>query len=104
MLATAHTHLTKTVPADGSVLSASPPNFILTFAKPARLTALWLQKGSESKQKLGPLPSDMGLEISVPAPHLTTGNYILGWVSVAQDGHIMPGQLRFRVNTPGGSE
>jgi copper transport protein len=96
-VAFAHTHLKKAVPAQGSELSASPPNFVLTFGEPAKLTALWLQKGTEPKQKVGPLPAASAAQITIPAPQLTTGTYVLSWRVVADDGHVMPGKLTFTV-------
>ena len=93
----AHTHLQKSVPANGSVLSTAPENFVLTFAEPARLTALSLQKGSETPQKLTPLPSAAAREMSIPAPRLTPGKYVLSWRVVSDDGHVMPGKLSFTI-------
>ncbi|HET9391529.1 MAG TPA: copper resistance CopC family protein [Steroidobacteraceae bacterium] len=92
-----HTHLEKSVPANGSVLSTAPENFVLTFAEPARLTALSLQKGSETPQKLTPLPSAAAKEMSIPAPRLTPGKYVLSWRVVSDDGHVMPGKLSFTI-------
>ena len=93
--ALAHTHLEKSLPADGSVLKASPPNIVLTFAEPARLTALSLQKGTEPLQKLAPLPSASARELSVPVPQLTPGKYVVSWRVVSDDGHVMSGTLHF---------
>lgn len=94
-LALAHTHLVKAVPADGSTLTAAPAAFILTFAEPVKMTALSLQKGAEPAQKIGPLPTAPAAEISVPAPKLTAGKYVLSWRAVGDDGHVMPGKLSF---------
>ena len=93
----AHTHLVKAVPANGSTISASPPNFVLTFAEPAKLTVLSLQKDAEPAKKIGPLPATPATEISVPAPQLTAGKYVLSWRAVSDDGHVMPGKLSFTV-------
>jgi methionine-rich copper-binding protein CopC len=102
-VAFAHAHLAKSVPADGSVLKASPPSFVLTFAEPVKITAMWLQKGSDAQQKIGPLPGAAATEISVPAPKLETGRYVLSWRVVSDDGHVMPGKLSFSLNSPKGS-
>jgi methionine-rich copper-binding protein CopC len=93
----AHTHLVKAVPANGSTISASPPNFVLTFAEPAKLTVLSLQKDAEPAKKIGPLPATPATEISVPAPQLIAGKYVLSWRAVSDDGHVMPGKLSFTV-------
>lgn len=96
-LTLAHTHLVKAVPADGSTVSASPPKFVLTFAEPAKLTALSLQKDAEPAKKIGPLPQTPSAEISIPAPQLTAGKYVLSWRAVSDDGHVMPGKVTFTV-------
>ena len=93
----AHTHLVKAVPAEGSTISAPLPKFVLTFAEPARLTALSLQKDKEPAKKLGPLPEAAAAEISIPAPSLAAGKYVLSWRAVSDDGHVMPGKLTFTV-------
>lgn len=95
--ALAHTHLEKSVPADGSVLKASPPNIVLTFAEPARLTALSLQKDAGPAQKLAPLPGASARELSVPVPQLAPGKYVVSWRVVSDDGHVMPGRLSFTI-------
>jgi methionine-rich copper-binding protein CopC len=96
-VAGAHARFAKAVPANGSTVTVSPPNFVLTFAEPVKMTALSLQKGTDPKQKLGPLPSVPTAEISVPAPKLTAGKYVLSWVVVGDDGHVMPGKVSFTV-------
>jgi copper transport protein len=100
-LAFAHTHLVKAVPADGSTVMVSPPNFVLTFAEPARLTALSLQKDAEPAKKIGPLPAAPAAEISIPAPRLAAGKYVLSWRAVSDDGHVMPGKVAFTVGPSG---
>jgi methionine-rich copper-binding protein CopC len=98
-LTCAHTHLVKSVPADGStvVAAATPAKFILTFAGPAKLTVLSLQKDSEPAKKISPLPTAPAAEISIPAPQLSAGKYVLTWRAVGDDGHVMPGKVTFTV-------
>jgi methionine-rich copper-binding protein CopC len=103
-VASAHTHLVKSIPADGSTVTVSPTKFVLTFADPAKLTALSVQKGTEPVRKLGPFPTTASAEISVPAPQLATGKYVLSWRVVSSDGHVMPGKLSFTVGASGGSK
>jgi copper transport protein len=100
-LAFAHTHLVKAFPADGSTVMVSPPKFVLTFAEPARLTALSLQKDTEPAKKIGPLPAAPAAEISIPAPQLAAGKYVLSWRAVSDDGHVMPGKVTFTVGPSG---
>jgi copper resistance protein C len=95
----AHTHLVKSVPENGSTVAVSPPQFVLTFAEPAKLTALTLQKDAEPAKKIGPLPTASAPLISIPAPHLSAGKYVLSWRAVGDDGHVMPGKLTFTVGS-----
>jgi len=97
-LVMAHTHLVKAVPADGSTVTVSPPKFVLTFAEPAKLTVLSLQKDAEPAKKIGPLPTASSAEISIPAPQLAAGKYVLSWRAVGDDGHVMPGKVTFTVS------
>jgi methionine-rich copper-binding protein CopC len=93
----AHTHLQKSSPVDGSVITTSPSNLVLNLSEPARLTTLSIQKGSEPKQDLKPLPATAAQQISVPLPPLTPGIYSVSWRAVSDDGHVMPGTLHFTV-------
>src|ERR1700675_1603308 len=93
--ASAHAHLQKSSPADNSVITASPSDLVLNFSEAARLTALSIQKDSESPQKVKPLPTTAAQQISVPLPPLTPGTYSVNWRVVSDDGHMMSGALHF---------
>jgi len=96
-LAFAHAKLVKSDPAEGSTLKAAPTKFVLTFGEPAKLTTLTLQKNAEPAKKIGPLPTSASAEISVPAPKLEPGKYVLAWRVMGDDGHVLPGKLTFTV-------
>jgi methionine-rich copper-binding protein CopC len=96
-LAFAHAKLVKAEPANGSTVTVVPTKFVLTFGEPAKLTALSLQKDAEPAKKIGPLPTDASAQISIPAPKLAPGKYVLSWRVVGDDGHVMPGKLSFTV-------
>jgi methionine-rich copper-binding protein CopC len=93
--ASAHAHLQKSSPAENSVITTSPSSLVLNFSEAARLTALSIQKGSESPQKLKPLPAAAAQQISVPLPSLTPGTYSVSWHVLSDDGHMMSGTLHF---------
>ncbi|MGH8139502.1 MAG: copper resistance CopC family protein [Steroidobacteraceae bacterium] len=93
--ASAHAHLQKASPADGSVITASPPNLVLNFSEAARLTVLSIQQGGEPKHNLKPLPTTAAQQISVPLPPLKAGRYAVSWRLVSDDGHVMSGSLHF---------
>ena len=96
-VAQAHTHLKEAVPAEGSTVKASPGEITLTFSEPARLTALTIQKEGGEEQKVTPLPTTAAEKVSVPAPKLAPGKYIVNWRVVSGDNHIMSGKLHFTI-------
>jgi methionine-rich copper-binding protein CopC len=93
--ASAHAHLEKSTPADGSVITTSPSNLVLNFSAAARLTALSIQKGDEPPQNLKPLPTTAAQQISVALPQLAPGTYSVSWRVMSDDGHVMSGTLHF---------
>jgi methionine-rich copper-binding protein CopC len=101
--AQAHTHLKTAVPAKGSTVAEAPPNLVLTFSGPVRLTALTVtrQDGSDEK-KIAPLPEEPTASITVPAPKLGAGQYLVNWRIVGKDGHVQSGKFGFTV-APGKS-
>ena len=96
--AQAHTHLKQSAPAEGSVVTTPPSNIVLTFSEAARVTALTLQKDGEAAQKLAPLPSTPAEQVTVPAPKLAPGKYVVNWRVVSDDNHIMSGKLHFTID------
>jgi copper transport protein len=98
--AEAHVHLLQATPADGSVLTQSPPSFTLLFNEPARLTALSIQKDDQLPQKIGGLLSAASARWVIAAPVLTAGSYTLSFRVVSADSHIMSGSIKFRLREP----
>jgi len=97
-VANAHTRLKVSVPAEGSVITVSPANIVLTFSGPTRLTALTVRKEGEAEQKVSPLPAELAAQVTVPSPKLAPGKYIVSWRVVGADSHVMAGTLHFSVD------
>ena len=93
--ALAHPHLLDSTPHDGSTLRAAPAHLELRFSEAARLTALWLEKEGEARQKLAPPAGEARKQIEVALPALTPGAYLVSWRALGSDGHVVPGQVRF---------
>lgn len=93
----AHTHLLKSVPADGHVVASPPGTVVLTFSEAARLSAAWIQKGEGEKTRLTP-PEKLATEVTIALPALTPGPYVVSWRAASADGHVMPGRIRFTVS------
>lgn len=95
--ASAHAHLEKSSPAEGSTVTTAPAQVVLEFSEAVRLTALSIAKGDEPKQALKPLPATAAPRVAVALPPLTTGMYSLAWRVLSDDGHMMAGTLHFAV-------
>ena len=99
-VAQAHTHLTKSMPEDKSVLTSPPSQLMLNFSEATRLTALTLQKeGDKEASKLGPLPKEAAADFTLPLQPLPPGAYTINWRVVGDDNHIMNGVLHFVVKS-----
>jgi methionine-rich copper-binding protein CopC len=95
--AQAHAHLKASNPKEGAVVTEMPASISLTFSESARITALWIQKDQEPKQKLT-APTTAGEQIDVTVPTLSPGAYTLSWRVVStDDNHIMSAELHFKV-------
>jgi copper resistance protein C len=92
----AHAHLTDSSPVDGSQLLEGPAALVLTFSESVQLTALSLQRNGGTAQKLA-LPEQVAARLSVPLPQLAAGAYVVRWRTLGSDGHVVPGQIRFRI-------
>lgn len=97
--AVAHAHLAEAKPADGSVFTVPPAQFLLKFSEAAYLTALSLRREGDTRaQKLGPLPIAASKSFSVAAPRLSAGTFTLNYrVVAADDHHVSSGAIRFRL-------
>lgn len=97
-VAWAHAHLKQSTPAEGAVVSTAPAQIVLTFSEPALLTALSIQHDANQPEKLGPLPKDADVTVTVPTPGLKPGKYIVTWRAISNDKHITSGQVHFTVS------
>jgi methionine-rich copper-binding protein CopC len=100
----AHTELSASMPADKAALDAAPKEVMLHFTEAVRLTALSLTKRGESKQDLGPLPTETQKDFAVAAPSLTAGEYVASWRALSEDAHVMTGEFTFTVGMHGAGE
>ena len=101
-LALAHTHLLKSVPADGAVVATPPGKVVLTLSEAARITAAWIQKAEGEKTKLT-APEGAATEVTIALPPLTPGTYVVSWRAASADGHVMPGRIRFTISAAAAS-
>ena len=98
LAASAHSTATFTTPAKDAVLKESPPEFVLMFNEAAKVAKLTLQKTGDLKPtELGPLPTDAQQYVKLPAPKLGPGEYLLRWRAIGDDGHVVPGVVKFTI-------
>ena len=97
-VAFAHTELSMSMPADKATLATPPKEVMLHFTEPVRLTAATIQKsGDKTAQDLGPLPAAAANAFTLAVPAMTNGGYTVTWRALADDGHIMKGELTFSI-------
>lgn len=98
----AHLSLSGSAPADGAELSSTPEAIVLSFSRPARLTAASLAKIGEDTAPLALAPADNGpaAEIRLELPALTDGTYRVNWSAIAADTHVASGEIAFSLTMP----
>jgi methionine-rich copper-binding protein CopC len=97
--AQAHVDLVGSNPPHGGVLTEPPSEVRLFFSGEVRVTSLRLvAPGGRSivlRRVGGNAPSTDVL--AVPAAAVTPGDWTIEWRSIAPDGHLMRGEVAFRV-------
>ena len=97
-LALAHTAVRETSITDNATLSAAPENFTVTFSAATGLANVTLTNAAGQELALAYTPPHaMATSFTIPLPTLTPGAYTLSWRTMAHDGHVMPGAVRFTV-------
>jgi copper resistance protein C len=98
----AHTHLKSSSPPDGSVLPKSPGQLTLTFEDLVQVTAVTITLKGGKARSLKPLPDSVVKEATVTVPALSPGDYVVDWRAAGHDGHVMSGQVKFKIDPPKG--
>lgn len=98
----AHLSLSGSVPADGAEISSAPEAIVLSFSRPARLTAASLAKIGEDAAPLALASADNGpaSEIRLELPPLADGAYRVSWSAIAADTHLASGEIVFSLTMP----
>lgn len=93
----AHAPLRETVPADGAVLEAPPEQLELRFGSSLRMTAVTLTDAAGERISLDGVGGRPAVEHAFELPELEPGRYTVQWRGMAADGHVMSGQLEFKL-------
>jgi len=95
----AHAKLVKSTPEDGSVAGTPPSAFVLEFTEPVTLHEAFIKKDNDKETALHKLPHSDVKTITIPAPSLTAGNYVLDWSVFTHDSIVLHGRIRFSVSS-----
>ena len=96
--ALAHSAVDATAPENGAVLARAPPNIVLTFVKPIRLTRVRMTHDARNAIDL-----DLGEQTAfanryeLPLKDMGSGLYRIEWRGLSGDGHAVRRTFAFRV-------
>ena len=90
--------LVKSTPADGGVSNTPPSAFVLEFSQAVQLHQIFIKKDDGKSKPLGNLPSKEAATVTIPAPPLMAGHYVLEWSVFADRSRVLSGRIRFTVS------
>jgi methionine-rich copper-binding protein CopC len=90
--------LVKSTPSDGGVSGTPPSAFVLEFSQAVQLHQIFIKKDDGKSQPLGKLQSKEAATVTVPAPPLTAGHYVLEWSVFADRSRVLSGRIRFTIS------
>jgi methionine-rich copper-binding protein CopC len=94
----AHAKLVRSTPEDGSVGSEPPSAFVLEFTEYVRLRQVSIKKDDGKETLLHNLPQNDLKTITIPAPALAAGHYLLEWQVFTHDSYALSGRIRFTIS------
>jgi len=94
----AHAKLVKSTPEDGSVSDTPPSAFVLEFTEAVTLHEVYIKRDNDKVKPLRNVQHNDVKTITIPAPSLTTGHYVLEWSVFTHDSIVLSGRIRFTVS------
>jgi methionine-rich copper-binding protein CopC len=94
----AHAKLVKSTPEDGSASDTPPSAFVLEFTEAVVLHQAYIKKDNDKEKALHHLPDKDLKTITIPAPSLAAGHYVLEWTVFAHDSVVLSGRIRFTIS------
>jgi methionine-rich copper-binding protein CopC len=88
----------RSTPADGSVSDTPPSAFVLEFSEAVQLHQIFIKKDDGKSKPLGKLQSREAATVTIPAPPLTAGHYVLEWSVFTDRSRVLSGRIRFTVS------
>ena len=97
-----HLRLVKSTPAKDSILAAAPTHVMLWFSQEpqTRLSSITLTGPNGTTVALGPLtqcPTEKELLFAKIDGAVPAGAYTITWRTASSDGHVIRGEVAFRV-------
>ena len=102
-VASAHTALKTSTPADETTVKAAPSEISLVFNGPVRLVKLELMAGEKAMVTSFKPGSEAIAEFVVQTPGMLAGNYTVNWAAIGADGHTVSNSFSFSVDPAAGS-
>jgi methionine-rich copper-binding protein CopC len=93
----AHVQLVNSTPADGSVIDAPPSSFVFEFSEAVKFHQAFIKKDGDKEKPLHDVPYTDAKTLTIPAPSLTAGHYVLEWSVFTHDSKLVSGHIRFTV-------
>jgi methionine-rich copper-binding protein CopC len=88
----------RSTPENGSVSDAPPSAFVLEFTDAVTLHQVFIKKDNDKETPLGNLPHNDVKTMTIPAPSLAAGHYVLEWSVFTHDSVVLSGRIRFTVS------
>ncbi|HLZ10511.1 MAG TPA: copper resistance protein CopC [Chloroflexota bacterium] len=92
------TKLVKSTPEDGSTSDSPPSAFVLEFTDWVTLRDVYLKKDNDKEKLLHVKMQPDTKTITIPAPSLAAGHYLLEWSVFTHQSSALSGHIRFTVS------
>lgn len=101
-----HLRLTRSEPAEGTVVTKPPDQLRLWFSERPRVevSSITLSgpDGPASVSAVRAGKDTLALEATIESP-LVVGEYVVRWRTAGRDGHVLRGEFAFQISTTGGA-
>jgi methionine-rich copper-binding protein CopC len=97
-----HLQLSRSVPGADSILAAAPTHVVLWFTQEPNvaLSAITVKRADGTAVRLGAVatcPTDKQVIHAKVEEELPSGRYRVEWRTAGSDGHVVRGELAFRI-------
>jgi methionine-rich copper-binding protein CopC len=93
-----HAQLVQSMPADGSVNDTPPSAFVFEFSEAVRFQRAFIKRDGDKEKALRDVRNADAKTITIPAPSLAAGHYVLEWSVFTHDSTVLSGRIGFTVS------